>query len=389
MFCPYLLLFGFLVFASVNEDTDPVQEPAPQVEPEVHIKPEDRVKIVEKFNKFQKSKRKKILEKIRKRIEGSDDPSLKEFLALSARIKEELNPERQPKSEYYDPEIYARGLVTRKYVKTKKKKDREKLEAMKRVFRVEECAPPFFARYIYDFAKNAVFDSNEKPTQLQELEDYLNGFPPDKDLVAAWLMQKWDFDSSRDQTADYFNHVYCDLDARAYPGIRIYHAMASQITMDMPDVDVIAYARLIDNDYSYISPIPPTERRTKLYQRIKEGFLDYFQYHTWIESAAWIFVNPDAAIRPELEPLRDRLIYNFALEDGNVNKITSRLKAFGNRESFIDKTDDVVVDTKERKNKSLRAAFRESRSAHIEAVRLITRDVLGEHNLLPKEDNKK
>ncbi|MFH1999941.1 MAG: hypothetical protein ABIK28_09680 [Planctomycetota bacterium] len=338
---------------------------------------------VKAFEKAPKNKKKAVLSEIQKRIESSEAPGLQAFLQLAERVEKELKIQPKPKAVYYDPKVYARGLVRRSFANPKKKGDRKKIDEVQELLRSGEFESPIAARYVYDFGDDAVFDTGENPTAGKELEDLLNGHPPGADLVAAWLMKLWDFDAYFDPMARHFDHVYCNLDGLAFPGILLYHAMTSQEVMDMPDVDVIAYAQLIDKDFTYVSPIPHDERRLQLYQRVRDGFLLYFRYRTWIETAAWLYVDPAASIRDMHEPLRARLLYTFALEGGDPEKIAARFQTARDRPGFIQETDQLI--TKDRKGESLKKAFIQERDAPRIEVKRITRDVLKEFGFLPKE----
>lgn len=282
--------------------------------------------------------RESVAAEIASRIEATDDPGLKELLALRDRARKELAPRPARPRPFHDPATY--GVRVRRAPVDPASADAAESRGS---FKPWESAPPYHARVTWSLARDAAEDSGAPVEPLQQLENFLNGYPPDCDLLVAWVAKKFDFDPGLNAKLHHFDHVYCDLQGHAYPEITIYDAFASRTGMDMPDVDVIAYARLILGDRSYVSPIPPDARRQKLYDAIGDGFLECFRYRVWIEAAANLFVRPAAPLRDTHEGLRGRLLPLFAMEDGDVDRIAARLASFGTRAAFLEAIDEALA----------------------------------------------
>jgi hypothetical protein len=317
-----------------------------------------------------------VLHAIAQRVEESDNEVLRKLLELRNQAKRELKIVKKSPPEYYDPDVWARGLYRRRFIDPKSSD-----ASMRRgIYRPWESDPPFFVRVEFDFGRNVGLDPGPEPAPEDALLNLLYGYPPGSDVLVAWLQKKWDFDAGMDPMDLHFMHVYCDLDGNGYGDITIYDAMASGENMDMPDVDVIPYAKIILKDHSYVSPIPPGVRRTRLYEKIKVGFLGYFQYKTWIQAAGNLYVNPAAELRPEHKPLRARLLYTFALEEGHVDKIRSNFTAVRDRRNFIRQIDKLVI--KDHADKTKINRFVSSRNESKWAVANIAYAVLREYGLL-------
>ncbi|MEW6744803.1 MAG: hypothetical protein AB1486_18775 [Planctomycetota bacterium] len=297
-------------------------------------------RAVRAFEKAPLDRRRELVARMAERIEADPDPELRRLLALRDRARGALDVVPKPAPGYYDPEKWAPGLYERRLLAPTDSRVQTKVD----LFRPWESRPPLAARIEYDFATDLAHDSRVDPPPEEKLSDFLNGYPPGADLLLAWLERLWDFDEGMEPLARHFGHVYCDLQGNAYPGITIYDALASREGMDMPDVDVIPYARQILEDHSYVSPIPADTRRARLYKEIEKGFLKYFRYRTWIEAAANLYLDPEVELRPEHEPLRKRLLYVFALTAGDVDAIRARLEAAQDRQEFVLAVDGLAFD---------------------------------------------
>ena len=283
-----------------------------------------------------------VIADIARRVEDCEDEALLEMIALRDRARKELKVRVEPAPAYHDADRYAPGLYKRRFADPKA--DRTEIEMTVARFRPWESEPPFYARVVYDFGFNGGDRARDPLPPEEALENFLFGYPEGSDVLVAWLASQWDFDSSLDKMADHFAKAYVTLDSTAFREVTLFDVFASREKHDMHDVDVIAYALLILDDTSYVSPIPPDRRRKQLYDKVQEGFLAYYRHRTWIEAAANLYVNPEATLRLEHGPLRRRLLYAFALDDGEVEAIGERLAKSGDRQTFIRATDRLAID---------------------------------------------
>lgn len=328
------------------------------------------------FQEAPKETQKAVIAEIIERVEASDDASLKQLLELRDQAREELKVVPRPSPKYYDPEVWAPGLYRRRFADP----EDSGTSMVTGMYRPWESKPPFMARIEYDFGDDVGLDSGVDPSLQDALWDLLYGYPPGADVLVAYLAMKWDFDEGMDPYARHFSHLYCDLSGNAYREVTLYDALASGESMDMPDVDVIPYARLILKDKSFKSPIPPNARRERLYEKIKNGFLEFFRHRTWIEAAANLYVNPEAEIRPEHEPLRKRLLYAFALDGGDLDKIRSRFVKAKERRDFIRQVDGLAINDRREDEKRLEFVTRINNARW--AIARICYAVLREYGLL-------
>jgi hypothetical protein len=134
-------------------------------------------------------------------------------------------------------------------------------------------------------------------------------------------------------------------------------------------------------DESWVSPISPSSAPT-LYERVREGFLKLFRYRLWIEASANVFVNPEAPIRGTHEGLRDRLLYLFALDGGDLDLAVARIRKFGTRGDFLSQMDAQLLADPHGNQKV--ADFVDGRAKARWTVARTTYAVLREKGLLAK-----
>jgi len=314
---------------------------------------------------------------IAKRVEATQEPTLRQLLAWRDRAVKELKTQPAPAPAFFDPQIYARGLVHRALVGANEPDASDKREA----YRPWDNQTFYSGTVRYDFGRNVALDYGGQLDGDGALHDDLCGYPPGSDRLIAWITARFDFDDSIDPLALHFEHLYCDLNGRAYPEITLYDAWGLGNSIDMPDVDVIAFARNVLKDESWVSPISPSSAPA-LYERVREGFLKLFRYRLWIEASANVFVNPEAPIRGTHEGLRDRLFYLFALDGGDLEKAVARIRKFGTRGDFLAQMDTQLLADPHGNQKI--ADFVDGRAKARWTVARTTYTVLREKGLLAK-----
>lgn len=95
----------------------------------------------------------------------------------------------------------------------------------------------------------------EEPDEVAALRELLAGIPPDQDLAEAALLAELDRGSGLRPVADFFAHLYSDRDGNAYRGITLFDAWSSDFEFEVPDVDALAYARLVWGDVELRPPL--------------------------------------------------------------------------------------------------------------------------------------
>jgi hypothetical protein len=359
--------------ATVGRTAAATLAPSPQEEVQGEVAEDPLTVAWNRFAAADGETKAQLLAQAKAKIEALADPEVRKLLELRDRARREIKvaPPREP--VFYTCEEYAPVQATRHF----EPDDSSYALEQEGLMQVWIDPAPYLERVRYDFATTDVVSLGFQATVDEEYWDLLAGNVPDTDLLAAWLMRKWDFDAKLDKLADYFGHVYCDRLGAAFKHITIYDAFRSGATVEMPDADVIAFARHILNDRSFVSPIPPDGKQAKLYESIKQSFTKLRDHRTLIESAARVFLNDEGALREELEGLRLRLMYLFEENGSDPSRIATALAATKTRDGFVEAMDKITETKRERWDAHL-IEWRKRRQTTRWAVALAAQEVLKE-----------
>lgn len=321
----------------------------------------------------------RLVQAIRERIEASEHPGVRRLLDLRDRARRELKVRPYTAPTFLEQAKYAPTQSPRAFVDPASEDAGQQYDTM----RPWESTPPYTAQRVrYSYADNVACETGYELLPEYYLNDFLLGLIPDVDLLTAWLEMTFDYDKDIDKLAQHFDKAYCDRIGNCYESITIYDAFASAMSIEMSDIDVIAYARNVLKDNSFTSPIPQNSRCAKLYADIRDGFLRYFRHRTLCEAAARIYVHPESWLRDDHEGLRRRLWYVFALDQSDPSKIARRLAKAKDRDALIEEIDRLI--DKDKKFAEQEDGWAAARNADRWEVANITYAVLQENGFMPR-----
>jgi hypothetical protein len=282
------------------------------------------------------------------------DPLVQQIVWLAKSF--ETYPIETPRP-FHDPEVWAKGVAPKRTLVREgapaHRKVREKFPAI-------EVLPDLHKAVRYDWGTGKVERAAAPLTDEQAFENLLRGYPPGADAAVAHVQEMLDRDRPHGAEAEYFEHLYADLDAKVYEGITIYEAWYSSELMDVPDVDAIPFAVQILKTREYVSPIPAGPHRTALYERIRTRALAFRKYRTLRESAAAAFVCARPLVDPLYEPLIPRLHCVFATSAGLAETV-SWVRQLEGRDQFL-----AAIDRRMREDDGASKAGEERRARLIE-----------------------
>lgn len=143
---------------------------------------------------------------------------------------------------------------------------------------------------------------------------------------------------TRRAVASWAEHLYADLDARAFAGITLWDAWHAHDDLDVPDVDAIPFAAKVLGE-TWKSPIPANAARTALYERIRKAMQRYRRERELREVAAatWLTVSP--RVGPELGRLVVRMHQLWAACEDDPARMADRLARVTDRDRLLEELD--------------------------------------------------
>ena len=242
----------------------------------------------------------------------------------------------------HDPKTYATGVAPER--KRIPPDDERHRQARTRYPAVPALADLQCAVH-YDFALGKIVRRAQPLGPDELLANDLAGYPRGSDMVLARVLQILD-DAPDRQKAAYFGHAFANLDAECFTGITLYNVWSAGRELDIPDVDAVAFARGLLQDFSYVSPIPAGPRRTALYEKIARGFAAWRENRSTREAAAASFLSGDPRMSLVYKPLTTRFHYLFARHGEDVGAVGRALAAHGTRNEFLAAVDAEMKEEK-------------------------------------------
>lgn len=246
---------------------------------------------------------------------------------------------------------------------------------------VEEIPRPRWVReVVYEFPTGRIVQREiDRKDETWQLRNLLEGFLPGQDLAHAVVLARLDEGTPFQKEAEYFEHLYCDRDQRAYEGITLFDAWSSPgFEMEMPDVEVRAYAIKIWDDESL--PVPLSDREhDEWYPRIEESYLAYKAHRLMCEALAATWFDGQPVLEGGYDNSINILHALIALEAQDPAAVAERLQRDGDRTLHV-----ALEEVEEAGNDAWNAgnARRDGLSEGRAAIRSAVRDVLREEGLL-------
>jgi len=309
-----------------------------------------------------------VVHRVEQRLAQTNDPLVRRIGCM--RVDDAALRDAEP-VVHFDPTEWARGAApAREVVPVADARHRSVVEAMPPV----AVLPDLARRIVYDWRRGTLVKSAAPPTWRERFANLVHGYPPNADVAYALVLAALDRDPAQRQLADYFEHTYADRDGRVYEGVTLYQAWYAGATIEMPDVDAIAFAVRVLGDASYSSPIPADARRDRLYARIHDRALEHRKYRTMLQAAAAAFVCATPDMDPMYARLAPRFHYLFASCGDDLDRARQTLQQLGTRDGLVEWVDQRVVadadamELRDGRGRDLETMARTVREAAIKAL---------------------
>jgi len=208
-----------------------------------------------------------------------------------------------------------------------------------------EFLPDLHATVVYDWGLGKAVRIADSLSDDDRFENLIHGYVPGSDEAVAQVLEALDTDPQQRKLGSYFAHLYADRSGNVFAGTTMFDAWYSGVQVEMPDTDVIAFARRVLGSTSFTSPIPDGSRRAKLYQSMRDAFATHRDYRTLRLAAAGAFVLAEPRIDPIYEPLVRRFHWLWPQLDYQPKLLADRLGKTKDRAAFLAEVDATIRST--------------------------------------------
>jgi hypothetical protein len=207
--------------------------------------------------------------------------------------------------------------------------------------------PDLATAVVYDWQLGKAVRYGADLRDADRFANYVRGYAPGADHAVARLLERFDGDPEQRALAGYFEHLYADRDGGVYAGVTLFEAWHAGALVEMPDVDVIAFARRVLGDGSFTAPLPANRRREQLYERIHAAFAAHREYRSLRLAAAAAFVAADPGLDEAYAPLVRRCHWLWVQTAGDPEAFAARLAAAADRAAFLREIDAAIRSSPE------------------------------------------
>lgn len=296
--------------------------------------------LIQRFGQLDRDRQNTVVRNMERRLQRHRDPVLRRVFMFERGIRSYPEHEQIP---FYDTADYAPVAKQRSLVTAGSSRHRQGTAGMAEI----EFLPDLHARVVYDWRTGKVVRVRDSLSDAERFENYVRGYLPGADQAIAQIIGDLDHDAAQRPLAEFFGHLYADRIGGVYEGVTMFAAWNSGKIVEVPDTDAIAFARHVRHTRSFRAPIPPDRRRTRLYQKIREGFQEHRVYRSLVLAAAAAYVVADPIIDARYEPLIRRSRWLWMQCDYEVPKFRERLVAMGDRATFMTEIDDAIRNSLE------------------------------------------
>ena len=244
-----------------------------------------------------------------------------------------------PAARFFDPRDWGEeGAPPRTLVKEGAPGHQE----VRAAFPVLAFLPDLRKGVSYDWGSGTIV-RRKRPLTLDERgANLLHGYAPGSDLRLAQALAVLDRDAGMRLANRYFAHCYADLQARVYEHVTLYEAWAAGAALNMPDMDVIAFANWYLKDDSLVAPIPPN-LSAPVFERMGQQALEYRKDRTLREAIGAAVIRAEPILDPRYAPLVGRAQYLLAAFGGDLVAIREFLQELPDRDAVVEQVDAEVT----------------------------------------------
>jgi len=292
--------------------------------------------LCERFHALDAAARTNVLRSLDRTVQRMDDAATQRIVA-PARGRSAWPPAAP--ARWFAPADYAPAMTPRILVDTNDAAHREATRAIPHAAVVAD----FEVGVEYDWSAGKIVQSALEPNDEQAFANLVHGYPAGADEAIANVLAVLDTTPAQRTLAAYFDHLYADRAGHVFAGVTLFDAWSSGSQIEMPDTDVIAFARDVRRDRSYRSPVPADKRRDRLYESIRAAFAEHREYRSLRIALAATFVAADPAIDATWRNLVPRCHWIWAHCGDDPGAVAKYLAKSGDRGHLLEEIDAAMV----------------------------------------------
>lgn len=290
--------------------------------------PPDAADLIARFTALSTDKRSQVLRNLERRLQREGDDAVQRVVAR--RKGRDAYP---PMAErrWFLPEEYAPVAKPRSLVGADSGLHRAATKGMVHATPLPDLAAEVF----FDPATGTIVRT---PAPIDDLATFANlarGYPPGSDEAIAAVLAALAGDAEQRRLAAWFGHLYADRDGHVFAGTTLFDAWASGNTIEMPDTDVIAFARDVLGTRSFVAPLPADRRRDRLYEKVQEAFTRHRDHTALSTALAGTFVAAAPPIDPAYQSLLPRCHWLWATRHDDPAKVAGFVSDTGDRAAVL------------------------------------------------------
>jgi hypothetical protein len=297
--------------------------------------PPEAKDLIARYTKLDAERRSNVVRNLERRVQRESDETLQRIQAAE-RGKGAYPVAAQP--VWFDEGIFATGAAARLLVDA----DTDIHRRMTRGMRPLEFLPDLNAAVWYDWRQGIAVRRATELTDDERFANYAHGYAPGTDHAVTQVLVALDKDPMQRRLGTYFGHLYADRNGSVFAGVSLFDAWRSGTTLEMPDTDAVAYARLVLGTQSFVAPLPANRRRDRLYDKMNEGFASHRDYRTLRLTIAAAFVAVTPRIDATYEPLVPRSHWLWQKHALDLGKVRDYVMATADRSEFLKRVDEAL-----------------------------------------------
>lgn len=309
-------IFATLVTAALTAAQDPT--PAPP----------DATELIARFTALPTERRTQVLRNLERRLQRDGDDAVQRIVARR-RGRDAYPPVTERR--WFLPEDYAPVAKPRTLVGP----DSDLHRAATRGMVHATPLPDLAAEVVFDPATATIVRTQAPIDDVAIFTNLAHGYPPGCDEAVATVLAALAGDPAQRRLATWFDHLYADRDGHVFANTTLFDAWASGNTIEMPDTDVIAFAREILGTRSFVAPLPADRRRDRLYEKVREAFTRHRDHTALCFALAGSFVAATPPIDPAYRSLLPRCHWLWATSREDPIKVAEFVAATGDRAAVL------------------------------------------------------